>query len=143
MKQKEKKTESRLKKGVLDFGEYADRFLTRAKYSDIEQSLCEDGITPRNGGLLRMPMLDGAGRSSFRWVFAGNVRQESQERPWSETHDLTVGLTGGLGGNNLKVEAKLRRHKQQEGYTEVKTHGGKRRGAGRKKSQTEANREAI
>jgi len=139
------------KKRVLSFGEYADSFLIRPKNSEFDETFCVAGARCRNGGLVRMPVLDGAGRSSFEWVFSGGVRRyETPPREGMTTQDTihstrpVVGLKAdfsphreyipnpnwSLGSNTLEIEAKLRKDKKEEGYVEVERRGGKRAGAG-------------
>jgi hypothetical protein len=109
------------------------------------KSLIEDEqIIPEhrhcNGGLVRQPVKDGGGYTHFEWVFAGNARTTivSNRRPdYSDHVAWNPKPEWSLGTNTLAIEAKLRKHKQQEGYTEVtpkvQRRGGKRRGAGRPK----------
>ena len=131
MKKNEKKIEMNVEKCLSDGGKVSNSILLRVTYSDTEEQKPQPHTKTHNGGLVRQPVQDGAGQSRFEWVFAGNVRKESQPRVWSDTHDLTTGLSPVLGTNNRQNEAKLRKHKKELGYTEVKGHGGKRRGAGR------------
>jgi hypothetical protein len=116
---KGKKIEVTPKKPLLDFREYADRFLIRPKYSDIDEVCRITQAQYKTGGLVRQPVLDGGGRSIFEWVFAGNARLQQDGRVWSDTCDPVAKPDWSLGSNTLEIEAKLRVHKQQERYTEV------------------------
>jgi len=99
--------------------------------SVIEQHKPEPHIKARNGGLVRQPVLDGGGRSSFEWVFAGNAKKPQDGGEWSDTCDATADPKLSLGSNNMAVEAKLRKCKAKLNYKEPERRGGARHRRGR------------
>jgi hypothetical protein len=134
--EKGKKIEATRKYTPKEDREAANGLLSDGPYSDIDEVCRITQAQYKTGGLVRQPVLDGGGRSTFEWVFAGNARPQQDGRAWSDTCDPVAKPDWSLGSNTLEIEAKLRVHKQQERYTEVtpkaQRRGGKRRGAGRK-----------
>lgn len=138
----------------------ATRTYTRKEVREAVNGLLSDGLYIgigevcgiienqfKTGGLVRQPVLDGVGRSTFEWVFAGNARPQQDGRVWSDTCDPIANPNWSLGSNTLEIEARLRKHKQQECYTEVtpkaQRRGGKRIGAGRPKALMEKERSKL
>jgi len=103
----------------------------RTRQSNIEQ-VCEiPGVQYMNGGLVRMPVLDGGGYSTFKWVFAGNAKKAQDGGEWADTCDLIADPKLSMGSNNMAVEAKLRKHKAKLNYKEPERRGGIKHRRGR------------
>jgi len=111
--------------------EVPDNINTKPQQSDIEQPKCNDGVTFCNGGLVRQPYIDGAGRSNIEWVFAGNAKKAQAGGEWSDTCDAEADPKLSLGSNNMAIEAKLRKHKIKLNYKEPERRGGIRHRRGR------------
>jgi len=114
-------------KGVLEGGECLTNISLRVSYSLNKESFPIQEAAHKNGGLVRMPVLSGDGRSTFEWVFAGNAKSEIDARVTSDTCDPAWNSKWSLGTNTMSIETKLRKHKLEEGYKEPERRGGKRK----------------
>ena len=88
------------------------------------------GIT---NGNLRMDVKDGAGKTEFKYVFAGNINTIPSIE-YSPHREFLPRAEWSNGSDTRLIESRLRATKKKLGYIEVEEHrhGGKRRGAGRK-----------